>query len=189
MRSNSIGRARKPAARLVDKKARAGQVRQSVVVTEPIGEPVDEDGVQLDAGDVVKSEPMRRQHIAATAHSDDGGPPLVADPVCKVCGVVCKEVERADSTIEPIHRGTGGAVDVHHLLRQSPGGMFGDGPHIAGSPVVSCSALTRENEFHRCAAGGVVSSAPFTNMGAKPPGCSQLLKPAAKASSMASTAG
>src|ERR1700693_3750239 len=63
----------------------------------------------------------------------------------------------------------------------SAGGMCGEGPHIAGRPVVSFSALTRENESHSGAAGVAVSSRSLTTRGAIPFGWIELLCKAAEA--------
>src|SRR4051812_47238649 len=71
----------------------------------------------------------------------------------------------------------------------SAGGMCDEGPHIAGRPVLSSSALTRENEFHSSAAGVAVSSRSLTTRGTIPCGWIELLYQAAEAIRTHSTPG
>src|ERR1700676_3299477 len=106
--------------------------------------------------------------------------------------LVTSYLRKSSSAESPPKRYIAEAADPSMFIVRcdtSAGGMCGEGPHIAGRPVLSSSALTRENEVHSSAAGVVVSSRSLTTRGAIPPGWIELLYKAAEAIKTHSTPG
>ncbi len=86
-----------PAPAVVDHEARSRQVGDAGVGAQlgRIREEVDEDGIELDAGNVAEPEQMGRQHIAPAADPDDGGAATVAGVVGEIGYVVAQEIQAA----------------------------------------------------------------------------------------------
>src|SRR3954454_448219 len=110
--------ASEPAARLVHEEMGSGNIGQLVVVAKLPSQPLDEDRIELDAGDIREAEIMCREHVAPTAHTDHRRTAMVADGVGEIRHVVFQEPERREVSVEAIHGGGGSAVYSHAHLRR-----------------------------------------------------------------------
>ena len=104
---------REPAPAVVDHEAHAREVGDAGIGAQlgGIRKQLDEDGIELDAGDVAEAEQMGRQYIASAANADDGGAPTVAGVVGEIGDVVAQEIEVTGCIGVPRHPRPGHPVD------------------------------------------------------------------------------
>ena len=88
---------REPAPAVVDDEAHSRQVGDAGIAAQlgRIREEVDEDGIELDAGNVAEAKQIGRQHVTPAADTDDSGAPAVAGVVGEIGDVVAQEIQGA----------------------------------------------------------------------------------------------
>ena len=143
---------REPAPAVVDHEAHARKVGDAGISPQlgRVREEVDEDRIELDAGDVAESEQMGRQHIASAADPDDGGAPAVAGVVGEIGDVVAQEIEMTGRVGVPGHPCPGHPVDGQFALLDACrcAALPARRPRETAGPAIGREATMRENEFH-----------------------------------------
>ena len=109
---------REPAPAVVDHEAHSREVGDASVGAQlgRIREEVDEDRIELDAGNVAEPEQIGRQHIAPAADPDDGGAPMMASVVSEIGDVVAQKIQVAGHVRIVRHRRPGHPVDGQFAL-------------------------------------------------------------------------